>query len=64
MELICEFLGTPDLDDIKYISEEGKKLIRNLPKKKKGGKDLSKLFSFADVQAIDLLKKLLIFDPE
>jgi mitogen-activated protein kinase 1/3 len=35
-----------------------------LPKNKKNGKDFSKIFSFADDLAIDLLKKLLIFDPE
>lgn len=35
-----------------------------MPKNKKNGKDFSKIFAFADSQAIDLLKKLLIFDPE
>ena len=35
-----------------------------MPKNKKNGKDFSKLFGFADDQAIDLLKKLLIFDPD
>ena len=64
IELICEYLGTPDLDDMKNIPEESKKLIKNLPKNKKNGRDFSKIFSFADNMAIDLLKKLLIFDPE
>ena len=64
IELICEYLGTPDLDNIKHIPEESKKLIKNLPKNKKNGKDFSKLFSFAPPEAIDLLKKFLIFDPE
>jgi len=49
---------------MKNIPEDSKKLIINLPKNKKNGKDFSKLFEFADDQAIDLLKKLLIFDPE
>ncbi len=64
IELICEYLGTPDIEDMKNIPEESKKLIKNLPKNKKNGKDFSKIFSFADDLAIDLLKKLLIFDPD
>lgn len=49
---------------MKNIPEESKKLIKNLPKNKKNGKDFGKIFAFADNQAIDLLKKLLIFDPD
>ena len=49
---------------MKHIPEESKKLIKNLPKNKKVGKDFNKLFSFANPEAIDLLKKLLMFDPE
>lgn len=64
IELICEYLGTPDLDNIKNIPEESKKLIRNLPKNKKNGRDFTKLFSQAPAEAIDLLKKFLIFDPD
>jgi serine/threonine protein kinase len=64
IELICEYLGTPDVDNMKHIPEESKKLIKNLPKNKKNGKDFNKLFSFAAPEAIDLLKKLLTFDPE
>lgn len=57
-------MGTPDLEGMKNIPEESKKLIKNLPKNKKNGKDFSKLFAFADNEAIDLLKKLLMFDPD
>ena len=64
IELICEYLGTPDLEHMKHIPQQSKKLIKNLPKNKKNGKDFNKLFSFANPQAIDLLKKLLTFDPE
>lgn len=64
IELICEYLGTPDLDNIKNIPEESKKLIKNLPKNKKNGRDFTKLFCEAPPEAIDLLKKLLLFDPE
>lgn len=39
-------------------------MIRNLPKNKKNGKDFSKLFQHAPPEAVDLLKKFLIFDPE
>ncbi len=49
---------------MKNIPEESKKLIKNLPKNKKNGKDFNKLFSFAHPDAIDLLKKLLMFDSE
>jgi mitogen-activated protein kinase 1/3 len=64
IEIICEYLGAPDLTNMKFIPEQSKKLINNLPKNKKNGKDLSKLFAFAPPLAIDLLKKFLIFDPE
>ena len=57
-------MGTPDVDNMKHIPEESKKLIKNLPKNKKNGKDFNKLFSFAHPEAIDLLKKLLTFDPD
>jgi len=48
---------------MKFIPDASKKLIKNLPKNKKNGKDLAKIFSFAPPLAIDLLKKFLIFDP-
>jgi serine/threonine protein kinase len=48
-----------------HLPEDSTKLIKNLPEsKKKEGKDFSKLFKNAHPLAIDLLKKLLIFDPE
>lgn len=52
------------MENIKHIPEESKKLIRSLPKNKKNGKDFSKLFQHAPPEAVDLLKKFLIFDPE
>ena len=64
IELICEYLGTPDVDNMKHIPEESKNLIKKLPKNKKVGKDFNKIFSFANPEAIDLLKKLLTFDPD
>ena len=61
IELICEFFGTPNVDSIKTIPEESKKLIKSLPKRQ--GKAFDKVFSQASPVALDLLKKLLIFDP-
>lgn len=61
IELICEYFGTPNVDDIKQIPEESKKLIRNLPKRT--GRAFNQIFSFASPDALDLLKKLLMFDP-
>ena len=49
---------------MKNIPEESKKLIKGLPRNKKNGRDFTKLFSQAPPEAIDLLKKFLIFDPE
>lgn len=49
------------MDDIKQIPEESRKLVKNLPKRT--GKAFDKIFSFASPVAIDLLKKLLMFDP-
>lgn len=39
-------------------------MIRHLQKKKKNNVDLAKVFPKASEQALDLLKKLLTFDPE
>ena len=47
IELICEYQGTPDLERMQHIPEESKKLIKNIQKNKKHGKDFTKLFSFA-----------------
>ena len=61
IELICEFFGTPNVDSIKSIPEESKKLIKGLPKRT--GKAFDKIFASASPNALDLLRKLLIFDP-
>lgn len=49
---------------MKYIPEDSKKLIKNGSRNKKNGKDFNKIFPNASPEAIDLLKKLLAFDPE
>lgn len=63
IELICEYLGTPDVEKLEHIPQESKKLIKSIQKSKKNGKDFAKIFSTAPQAAIDLLKKFLIFDP-
>lgn len=55
-------LATPTEDEIENIpSSKNREFIRSLPKKK--GKDFDKLFSGASAEAIDLLRKMLTFDP-
>lgn len=62
IEQIIEVLGTPSEEEINNIPrEKSKKLLRSLPKKK--GKNLENIFTNASPSAIDLLRKLLTFDP-
>lgn len=73
--MIFDLLGTPSEDEINNIPrDKSKKLVRSMPKKK--GKSFEALFPKAPPAgkiifniniffhiALDLLKKLLIFDP-
>ena len=52
------------MDTNQKIPEESKKLIGNLPKNKKRMTETSPNCSHMPPEAIDLLKKFLIFDPE
>lgn len=62
IELIFDVLGTPSEEEIKNIPrEKSQKLVKSMAKKK--GKSLESLFPKANAQALDLLKKFLIFDP-
>jgi len=55
--------GTPSHSDSEYIANDRAKLwIRSLPQKRK--QDFSKLIMNANVLAINLLEKMLIFNPE
>eukprot|EP01017_Pseudomicrothorax_dubius_P043921 TRINITY_DN7381_c0_g3_i3.p1 TRINITY_DN7381_c0_g3~~TRINITY_DN7381_c0_g3_i3.p1 ORF type:complete len:416 (+),score=128.33 TRINITY_DN7381_c0_g3_i3:135-1382(+) len=63
LELIIDLLGTPSEADIEKIpKEKTRKMIRNMPKK--ACKDFNQLFPGANPKAIDLIKKLLSFDPD
>jgi len=62
LHLIIDTLGTPSYDDTEYIaSEKAKAYIRSLPFKKKV--QLPKLFPKAPPLALDLLDKMLQFNP-
>lgn len=50
------------MDKIDFISEEFKLLIKKYYKPKKTGK-LEQKFSYLSPSALDLLKRLLAFDP-
>ncbi|GMF63680.1 unnamed protein product [[Candida] boidinii] len=61
--LIIEILGTPMMEDYNSIkSRRAKEYIRTLPFRKK--QDFVNLFPNANPQAVDLLEKLLTFNPK
>jgi serine/threonine protein kinase len=63
IELIVDIFGSPTDEELQAIpSEKGKKMIKSIPKKK--GKSIDTLFPGATPLAIDLLKKLMAFDPK
>lgn len=63
IQLITELIGNPDEDLVEQITlAKNKEFIQSLPKRKP--KDLTKLFKGASPEAIDLLSKFLIFDPQ
>lgn len=60
--MINELLGKPDIALIDAIEDnDNRTFMRSLPKKT--GKDFNELFRGANAEAIDLLKKMLVFDP-
>ncbi|KAL8745579.1 MAG: hypothetical protein Q9190_002291 [Brigantiaea leucoxantha] len=60
--IITELLGTPPDDVIKTIgSENTLRFVQSLPKRER--QPLSNKFKNADPLAIDLLEKMLVFDP-
>lgn len=63
LEIIFNLIGTPSADDIKKIPHprSREKVTRMLPRH---GKDLSTVFRDANPHALDLLRRLLTFDPE
>ena len=60
LDLILDVLGTPPDSDVKGC-EKGINYLKQLPKRTP--KDLRTIFPHATPQALDLLKKMLHFDP-
>ena len=62
MELIFDLIGTPTEEDIAHVeSEKWKDWLRKL--KKRPPADLTQVFPEASPASLDLLRQLLIFNP-
>eukprot|EP00002_Diphylleia_rotans_P030438 TRINITY_DN6256_c0_g1_i1.p1 TRINITY_DN6256_c0_g1~~TRINITY_DN6256_c0_g1_i1.p1 ORF type:complete len:365 (-),score=75.54 TRINITY_DN6256_c0_g1_i1:447-1541(-) len=62
LHLIMDVVGTPKDDDLEHIAtERAKKYIRSCPQRPKV--PLSIIFPSANPQAIDLMEKMLVFNP-
>jgi len=62
LELIIDVFGNPTDEEINSIpKEKSRKFMKSLPKKQP--KSFEALFSQANPLALDLLKKLMVFDP-
>lgn len=61
MEFIIELLGTPSNEDLKMMSKEARVFIESLVKKRRI--PLSRIYTMAPPEAIDLLEKMLAFNP-
>lgn len=62
IQLITDLIGNPQEDLVEQITiPKNKDFIQSLPKRK--GKDFNTLFKGANPDAIDLIKKMLAFDP-
>lgn len=63
LQLISRKLGSPTAEDMDFIkNEKAKKFMKNLPYCEKVPLDI--LYPTANPLALDLLKKLLVFDPQ
>lgn len=63
LNMITKLLGNPTSKLISKIdNEKNKEFVQQLPKR--DGKDFDQFFSGANPNAIDLLKKMLTYDPE
>lgn len=62
MDVILDLVGTPSDDEMANIAlKDSKEYLKSLPKRK--GKDFNDYFKGANADAVDLLKKMLTFDP-
>ena len=60
--MITDLIGNPQDDLVEQITIlKNKEFIQNLPKRKP--KDLNTVFKGANPDAIDLIRKMLTFDP-
>ena len=63
LNMITKLLGNPSAKLVNQIeNEKNKEFVLQLPKRE--GKNFNELFKGANAQAIDLLKKMLTYDPE
>ncbi|DAZ97023.1 TPA: hypothetical protein N0F65_012892 [Lagenidium giganteum] len=62
LQIICDKLGTPREEELHFVtSEKARRFMKNQPMKP--GIPFAKLFPSAKPAAIDLLEKMLVFDP-
>lgn len=62
LQIICDKLGTPREDELHFVtSEKAMRFMKNQPMKP--AIPFNKLFPTAKPTAIDLLEKMLVFDP-
>lgn len=62
IQLITDLIGNPQEDLVEQITiPKNKEFIQSLPRRK--GKDFSTIFKGANPDAIDLMKRMLTFDP-
>jgi serine/threonine protein kinase len=62
LQIICDKLGTPQEEELHFVtSEKARRFMKNQPVRP--GVPFDKLFPAARPEAIDLLKKMLVFDP-
>lgn len=62
LQIICDKLGTPQEDELHFVtSEKARRFMRSQPTRPEV--PFSKLFPAAKPAAIDLLEKMLVFDP-
>jgi len=62
LQIICDIIGTPTEEELEFVtSEKAKRFMRGQPFKPKV--PLAKLYPKANPEALDLLEKMLVFDP-
>ena len=64
LELICQTIDLPEMSEMKNISEETKNMLSKTAKKKTRVKKLTQQMKDSAPEALDLLQKMLKFDPK